>query len=73
MRTLTFRSSKEEADGEESLLPRALEVPSGSEGEEDGQLPSSALRYLRYDGQPGSAGGPPSGRGGRGVPARHPP
>ena len=48
MTTLRFRTSDDEADQEESLLPRALEVPSGSEPEEDGGLPSSALQYLRY-------------------------
>ena len=49
MSTLRFRDSDDEpADEEEGLLPRALEVPSGSEPEEDAALPSSALQYLRY-------------------------
>ena len=50
MSMLQFRGSDDESevDAEESLLPRALEVPSGSEPEDDGSLPSSALQYLRY-------------------------
>ena len=49
MSTLRLRDSDDEqVDGEESLLPRALEVPSGSEPEDDAALPSSALQYLRY-------------------------
>ncbi|KAF0297978.1 Gem-associated protein 2 [Amphibalanus amphitrite] len=48
MSALRLRPSDDEGDGEESLLPRALEVPSGSEPEDDGGLPGSALQYLRY-------------------------
>ncbi|XP_043192164.1 gem-associated protein 2-like [Amphibalanus amphitrite] len=48
MSALRLRPSDDEGDGEESLLPRALEVPSGSEPEDGGGLPGSALQYLRY-------------------------